>query len=197
MARKKTMRKKKLYGGNTPDRFYTPLSSPELSRQSSVASSVASFASADDGEQDCPICLDRLRYYNNRRYMPSRSLYTTICDHEFHFDCAKRHFSNNNSCPICRREIDDFMVDRPLPQYPNNDIDDIDDLERRLQNLMNLEQNDRNMETIADDLDARFRELTRLNNQVIVPDNIDNRAYELEQDTNDIYVDRYSDEDAF
>jgi hypothetical protein len=192
MARKKTMRKKRLYGGNTPDRFYTPLSSPELSRQSSVASSVASFASADDGEQDCPICLDRLRYYNNRRYMPSRSLYTTMCDHEFHFDCAKRHFSNDNRCPICRREIDDFMVDRPLPQYPNNDIDD---LERRLQNLMNLEQNDRNMETIADDLDARFRELTQLNNQVIVPDN---RAYELELDANnnDIFVDEYGD-DAF
>jgi hypothetical protein len=177
---------------NYPDRFYTPLSSPELSRQSSVASSVASFASADDGEQDCPICLDRLRYYNNRRYMPSRSLYTTMCDHEFHFDCAKRHFSNDNRCPICRREIDDFMVDRPLPQYPNNDIDD---LERRLQNLMNLEQNDRNMETIADDLDARFRELTQLNNQVIVPDN---RAYELELDANnnDIFVDEYGD-DAF
>jgi hypothetical protein len=192
MARKKTMRKKRLYGGNTPDRFYTPLSSPELSRQSSVASSVASFASADDGEQDCPICLDRLRYYNNRRYMPSRSLYTTMCDHEYHFDCAKRHFSNDNRCPICRREIDDFMVDRPLPQYPNNDIDD---LERRLQNLMNLEQNDRNMETIADDLDARFRELTQLNNQVIVPDN---RAYELELDANnnDIFVDEYGD-DAF
>lgn len=194
MARKKTMRKKRLYGGNTPDRFYTPFSSPELSRQSSVASSVASFASADDGEQDCPICLDRLRYYNNRRYMPSRSLYTTICDHEFHFDCAKRHFSNDNRCPICRREINDFMVDRPLPQYPNNDIDD---LERRLQNLMNLEQNDRNMETIADDLDARFRELTQLNNQVVVPDN---RTYELELDANnnnnDIFVDEY-DEDAF
>ena len=192
MARKKTMRKKRLYGGNTPDRFYTPLSSPELSRQSSVASSVASFASADDGEQDCPICLDRLRHYNNRRYMPSRSLYTTICDHEFHFDCAKRHFSNDNRCPICRREINDFMVDRQLPQYPNNDIDD---LERRLQNLMNLEQNDRNMETIADDLDARFRELTQLNNQVLVPDN---RDYELElnANNNDIYIDEYG-EDAF
>ena len=194
MARKKTMRKKRLYGGNTPDRFYTPLSSPELSRQSSVASSVASFASADDAEQDCPICLDRLRYYNNRRYMPSRSLYTTMCDHEFHFDCAKRHFSNDNRCPICRREINDFMVDRQLPQYPNNDIDD---LERRLQNLMNLEQNDRNMETIADDLDARFRELTQLNNQVVVPDN---RDYELElnanNNNNDIFVDEYGD-DAF
>lgn len=193
MARKKTMKKKRLYGGNTPDRFYTPLSSPELSRQSSVASSVASFTSADDGEQDCPICLDRLRYYNNRRYIPSRSLYTTMCDHEFHFDCARRHFSNDNRCPICRREINDFMVDRPLPQYPNNDIDD---LERRLQNLMNLEQNDRNMETIADDLDARFRELTQLNNQIVIPDN---RAYELEQDANnnyDMFVDEYGD-DAF
>ena len=192
MARKKTMRKRRLYGGNTPDRFYTPLSSPGLSRQSSVASSVASFASADDGEQDCPICLDRLRYYNNRRYMPSRSLYTTICDHEYHYDCARRHFSNNNRCPICRRVINDFNEGIQRERIVDND-NDIDELERRLQNLMNLEQNDRNMDTVADELDERFRELTQYNNNIVVPDN---RDYELEYN-DDIYVDGYSDEDAF
>jgi hypothetical protein len=139
MPRKKTIKRKK-YGGNTPDRFFTPLSSPELSNQSSIASSIASFESAEDGEDICPICLDNLTYYRNGRYIPVRSLYTTKCNHTFHFDCAKRHLSINNTCPVCRTEINDFIDERPLPrQYIYNDMDD---LERRLQNLIEIQNNE-------------------------------------------------------
>lgn len=122
----KTLKKKR---GGTPNSFYSAHSSPsKLSTQNSVTS----YYTVEDGEDICPICLDNLTYYRNGRYLPNGSLYTSKCNHTFHFDCAKRHLSMNNRCPVCRTEIDDFI--RRDENLENNDIDD---LERRLQILLN------------------------------------------------------------
>lgn len=126
----KTLKKR----GGTSNSFYSANSSPsELSTQNSVTS----YYTAEDGEDICPICLDNLTYYRNGRYLPNGSIYTSICNHSFHFDCAKRHLTMNNRCPVCRTEIDDFIRrdDIRIDHYPVNN--DIDDLERRLQILLN------------------------------------------------------------
>lgn len=126
----KTLKKR----GGTPNSYYSAHSSPsELSTQNSVTS----YYTAEDGEDICPICLDNLTYYRNGRYLPNGSIYTSRCNHTFHFDCAKRHLTMNNRCPVCRTEIDDFIRrdDIRRDDYPVNN--DIDDLERRLQILLN------------------------------------------------------------
>lgn len=184
--KKKTYKKK--YGGNTPEQFYTPRSTPSLSRHSSSASTIGSYMSADDGEEECPICLENLRYYYNGRYLPTRSLYTTRCNHNYHFDCARRHFMNNTRCPLCRAEIDDF-IDRPIIQQERNN--DIDDLERRLQLLMDNErENNEMLRNQWEELDNRLEE--QQNN--ITNDQI--RFYEdrLEELDNNYQIDG---EDAF
>lgn len=141
MARSKTI-KKKVYGGIGSD-YHTPMSSPSsltdpLSRNTSLASTT-SYASADDGLLDCPICLEKLRNYENGRYVPNGSLYTTVCNHEFHFVCARNHFMRDNRCPMCRTHINDFEQQH-IPHVQHIDNQDIDDLERRLELLLN-EQN--------------------------------------------------------
>ena len=185
MYRKKTYKK---YGGNTPDQFYTPRSVPSLLRHSSNDSSVSSYMSAEDGEDECPICLENLRYYSNGRYLPSRSLYTTRCNHNYHFDCAKRHFMNNTRCPLCRTEINDF-IERPAIQQ-NIDYD-MDDIERRLQILMNDAIRNDNEEII---LQNQINEL----NRAYDPNNITDEQIRLyEQRLEELDNNQIDYEDAF
>lgn len=46
----------------------------------------------------CPVCLDTIENINNA---------TTNCGHQFHLTCLMRCFVTKNSCPICRRALDD------------------------------------------------------------------------------------------
>ena len=151
-GKKKKRTQKRMKGGTgSSNSFHTPMSSP-------IDKGV--YYDADDGMPDCPICLDELKYYNNGRYMPLRSLYTTDCNHNFHFDCAKRHLSRDNRCPMCRNEIYDFQED-DLQEDDlemrfnalNGNRDDngvIDDLEMRLNALRRFQDDDRNDENISD-----------------------------------------------
>lgn len=149
-GKKKKRTQKKMKGGtSSSDSFHTPLLTPESSPINH-----REFHDADDGMPDCPICLDSLRYFRNGKYVPLRSLYTTKCDHDFHFDCAKRHLLRDNRCPICRNEIDDFQEDDLEIRYNaligdniidnerQNDEEVFNDLQMRLNVLRGLDNND-------------------------------------------------------
>jgi ankyrin repeat protein len=147
-GKKKKRTQKKMKGGtSSSDSFHTPLLTPESSPINH-----REFHDADDGMPDCPICLDSLRYFRNGKYVPLRSLYTTKCDHDFHFDCAKRHLLRDNRCPICRNEIDDFQEDDLEIRYNALIGDNIIDNER---------QND---EEVFNDLQMRLNVLRGLDN---------------------------------
>ena len=148
-GKKKKRTQKRMKGGTgSSNSFHTPMSSP-------IDKGV--YYDADDGMPDCPICLDELKYYNNGRYMPLRSLYTTDCNHNFHFDCAKRHLSRDNRCPMCRNEIYDFQED---------DLQE-DDLEMRF-NALNRNRDDNG---VFDDLEMRLNALRRFQDDDINDDN--------------------------
>ena len=148
-GKKKKRTQKKMKGGtSSSDSFHTPLLTPESSPINH-----REFHDADDGMPDCPICLDSLRYFRNGKYVPLRSLYTTKCDHDFHFDCARRHLLRDNRCPICRNEIDDFQEDDLEIRYNaligdniienerQNDDEVFNDLQMRLNALRGLDNN--------------------------------------------------------
>ncbi len=51
---------------------------------------------------DCPICL--LQISDN-------DLRTTSCRHQFHRDCLKQWLDLKSSCPLCRTEQSDPIID--------------------------------------------------------------------------------------
>ena len=91
------------------------------------------FDTAEDGMDECAICLKPLRYYSQGKEKPNSSLYTTKCNHEFHFECARKALAINPRCPLCRTYIDDFLV----PEIQTFSDIQTDDLQRRFDGLIN------------------------------------------------------------
>ena len=125
MTRKKRLRQRGW--GDTGNLFITPPFDVDSSDDDDI------FDTAEDGMDECAICLKPLRYYSQGKEKPNSSLYTTICNHEFHFECARKALAINPRCPLCRTYIDDFIV--PVIQtFPEIQTDD---LQRRLDALRN------------------------------------------------------------
>tara|TARA_B110000503_G_scaffold136813_1_gene219856 strand:- start:888 stop:1358 length:471 start_codon:yes stop_codon:yes gene_type:complete len=108
MTRKRNLmtRKRRLIQrgwGDTGDIFISPPSNFDSSDEDDEL-----FDTAEDGMDECAICLKPLRYYSQGKEKPNGSLYTTICNHEFHFECARKALAINPRCPLCRTNIDDF-----------------------------------------------------------------------------------------
>jgi E3 ubiquitin-protein ligase RNF115/126 len=45
----------------------------------------------------CPVCIDEISIGNEAMFMP--------CGHIFHPNCLKPWLKDNNTCPICRKEL--------------------------------------------------------------------------------------------
>lgn len=54
-----------------------------------------------DQRRDCAICFSS--EYSDNSNSPQR-LYSTPCNHHFHFECLERWCQTNNSCPTCRHD---------------------------------------------------------------------------------------------
>ena len=52
-----------------------------------------------DGKAECSICMDAVELGTEVTVLP--------CTHWFHFTCIESWLRQNNSCPHCRRGIDD------------------------------------------------------------------------------------------
>jgi hypothetical protein len=47
---------------------------------------------------ECTICIEK--------FIENDSLIRLPCNHQYHYDCCKKWFLNNISCPICRSTFD-------------------------------------------------------------------------------------------
>ena len=126
MTRKRRLRQRGW--GDTGDIFISPPSNFDSSDEDDEL-----FDTAEDGMDECAICLKPLRYYSQGKEKPNSSLYTTICNHEFHFECARKALAINPRCPLCRTNIDDFLV----PDIQTFSDIQTDDLQRRFDGLIN------------------------------------------------------------
>ena len=54
--------------------------------------------------EECSICLDKLSTKKDNSYIPIK----LKCGHMFHYNCLSEWYSTNQSCPICRQEINIF-----------------------------------------------------------------------------------------
>ena len=48
-------------------------------------------------QEDCPICLETLNWYNRCRLAQ--------CKHKFHKKCINKWLSKNKTCPLCRKTV--------------------------------------------------------------------------------------------
>lgn len=55
-------------------------------------------------DTECPICLEQIGHTNT---------ITTVCGHRFHASCIIQNLYLSDSCPICRRVIDENKLDDP------------------------------------------------------------------------------------
>ena len=71
---------------------------------------------------DCPICLEPITNINCT---------TTECGHTFHSCCIFKNLSQNNGCPMCRKElvevVDSEEDDDDEDEYDSDSLDDDDD----------------------------------------------------------------------
>lgn len=51
-----------------------------------------------DEEENCPICLEKINEKSN--------FVRTKCGHSFCFDCLNSSLKTNNTCPLCRQDIE-------------------------------------------------------------------------------------------
>ena len=77
-----------------------------FSRQSLDTHSMATpdeAAAASNNVVECSICLSPLS-------QPGMDVFTTSCQHAFHFQClAKNVQAQNNECPLCRKHLDSLV----------------------------------------------------------------------------------------
>jgi hypothetical protein len=80
-----------------------PLNTSDLSPVSFASASVASVAAASSSVGDCSVC------YN---VLPARSNHVfTLCGHLFCVRCVLKWWDTNSTCPICRAELFETVVD--------------------------------------------------------------------------------------
>ena len=58
----------------------------------------------EDEPEECPVCYHTLN--------PTRNIAITDCGHKFCFNCIARCIKSNNSCPICRQQLDKHSAPR-------------------------------------------------------------------------------------
>lgn len=106
---KKTKRMLRKYGGTRSNSISGEYISARSNPIDSFSDERDSFRSAeDDIINTCAICMDPLNHYIDGNYKPTQSLFTTECNHTFHFDCIKEALSRNNRCPICRTVVNNY-----------------------------------------------------------------------------------------
>ena len=55
-------------------------------------------------KSECSICLEKLSQKKDKSFMPIK----LPCKHMFHYSCISEWYTNNQSCPVCRKEINIF-----------------------------------------------------------------------------------------
>lgn len=68
---------------------------------------------------DCPICLEPITNINCT---------TTECGHTFHSCCIFKNLSQNNGCPMCRKELVEVVDSEDDEDEYSDSLDDDDDL---------------------------------------------------------------------
>lgn len=69
---------------------------------------------------NCPICVEQIEN-------PIKNCCTTPCGHTFHSSCLFKHFTYKNTCPICRHELLDLIIESNDDSDEDNDDDDSDE----------------------------------------------------------------------
>lgn len=69
---------------------------------------------AQENKETCTICLEE---------MVSEKLPISLeCNHKFCFLCIKGFYQNNPSCPLCRREITDSVINNLRTKLPKTEF---------------------------------------------------------------------------
>jgi hypothetical protein len=76
---------------------------------------------------ECPICFDEITSINCT---------TTECGHSFHSYCIFKNLSQNNGCPLCRKELVEVMEDSDddSEEYEDDDEEEEEDEEEVIPN---------------------------------------------------------------
>jgi len=76
-----------------------------------------------DDEETCCICLGEIT---------SENIGVTMCGHRFCYQCIKEHLAVKNTCPYCRKKIDDkslFMISLPKEEKKNSNAEIADKMQ--------------------------------------------------------------------
>jgi hypothetical protein len=83
------------------DNKYKPASAKAISQLPTLTYADGNFASSD---ATCAICLSA--------YEPGNVLRTLPCDHHFHMPCCDTWLEKQNSCPMCRKSLEQSTADK-------------------------------------------------------------------------------------
>ena len=75
-------------------------------------------------EKNCPICLMQVK----------RGISTVCCDNKFHKKCLTKWTDEYNSCPLCRKVVDD---NKPIKKCENVCIEEDEEFARELNERIN------------------------------------------------------------
>lgn len=84
----------------------------------------------------CPICMGSMDFYNlNQRGQAEQENVTQLaCSHKFHDDCIREWKENNNTCPVCRKNM--YIG---VSSLNNNDTPE--DIYNAISNVLNMYRN--------------------------------------------------------
>lgn len=106
-------------------------------------------------KNDCPICLMQVK----------RGISTACCDNKFHKKCLGKWTQEYNSCPLCRKVVDDS---KPIKKCENICIEDDEQFARELNERLN------NPAPIMFQFDGNLLDLLNMNIDEIIQNMCDN-----------------------
>tara|TARA_B110000208_G_C11787590_1_gene436180 strand:+ start:1241 stop:1927 length:687 start_codon:yes stop_codon:yes gene_type:complete len=136
--------------------------------------------------ETCAICLDTIK---------NKDKFTTSCNHSYHTLCIKKWAEKKNSCPLCRQDILDELIQKKLKYnsyllyYENSIRTDINSI---INNLMNIEYDFNSIRNDINSIINNYRESIVYDEPYIPyynsrPYTIDNLPYSY----SDIYNDEH------